>query len=149
MSERSDKCLPRTTTLGIQLVLIATQFCQQKTSKKSVFLCQVFFKPDAENNCRNNRWHAHDPKDVLIVSRGQSSVTIHVLNVVSCEGDVLSPHFSRKDRQTNRQIDHWRSSSCSTKCYAIAYSWNVWRKTLHFPIRWCVGGAPALAIRSV
>ena len=56
---------------------------------------------DQKNNTQNNRWLAHSPKDTPCVMQTKSSQTVMVFGCVSCEGDVMPPHFIREGFRLN------------------------------------------------
>lgn len=60
------------------------------------FSDEKIFTVDAKVNRRNDRWLAHDPEDVPVVARTKFPASVHVLSVVSSEGDVMPPHFFKK-----------------------------------------------------
>ena len=49
----------------------------------------------------NNRWLAHSPKDTPHVMQTKFSQTVMVLGCVSCEGDVMPPHFFKQGFRLN------------------------------------------------
>lgn len=55
-------------------------------------------------NRRNNRWLAYDPDDVPVVARTKFPTNVHVLSVVSSEGNVMSPHFFKKGEPITNEI---------------------------------------------
>jgi hypothetical protein len=60
------------------------------------FFYEKIFTVDAKINSRNDRWLAQDPKDVPVVSRTKFPARIHVLGVVSSEGDVTPPNVLKR-----------------------------------------------------
>lgn len=48
---------------------------------------------DAKVNRRNDRWLTHNLKDVPVVGKTKFPGNIHVLSVVSSEGDVMPLNF--------------------------------------------------------
>ena len=57
------------------------------------FSDEMIFTVDAKVNRRNDRWIAKDPDEVLVVGRTKFPASLHVLLVISSEGDVMPPHF--------------------------------------------------------
>jgi len=68
------------------------------------FSDEKIFTVDAKINRRNDRWLAHDPEDVPIVSRTKFPANVHVLSVVSSEGDVMPPHFFNKGENVTKEV---------------------------------------------
>jgi len=55
-------------------------------------------------NRRNDRWLAHNPKDVPIIARTKCPVNVHVLGVVSSEGDVMPLHFFKNKETVTKEV---------------------------------------------
>ncbi|CAK9829643.1 Transposable element Tcb1 transposase [Anthophora retusa] len=68
------------------------------------FSDEKIFTVDAKINRRNDRWLAHDPEDIPIVSRTKFPANVHVLSVVSSEGDVMPPHFFNKGENVTKEV---------------------------------------------
>ena len=68
------------------------------------FSDEKIFVADAPFNRRNDRWLAQDPADVPIVMTTKHPASVHVLLVVSSEGDVMWPHFFAKGKTINSQV---------------------------------------------
>lgn len=68
------------------------------------FSDEKMFTVDAKPNSQNDRWLAHDPDEVPIVSRTKFPASVHVLGVVSSEGDVMPPHFFAKGETVNKNV---------------------------------------------
>jgi hypothetical protein len=89
--------------------LTGADCCCPTSSTKRPFFLRFFsdekiFTVDAKINSRNDSWLAQDPKDVPIVSRTKFPASIHVLGVVSSEGDVMPPHFFEKGEIVNKNV---------------------------------------------
>ncbi|CAK9808822.1 hypothetical protein ANTQUA_LOCUS5758 [Anthophora quadrimaculata] len=65
---------------------------------------EKIFTVDAKINRRNDRWLANDPEDIPIVSRTKFPAHVHVLSVVSSEGDVMPPHFFNKGENVTKEV---------------------------------------------
>ena len=59
-------------------------------------LCQ-----DQKHNTENNRWLAYSPKHTHRVKQSKFSKTLMVFGCVSCEDDVMPPHFFREGLRLN------------------------------------------------
>jgi len=59
---------------------------------------------DAKINRRNDRWLTHDPEDVPIIARTKCPANVHVLGVVSSEGDVMPPHFFKNKETVIKEV---------------------------------------------
>lgn len=68
------------------------------------FSDEKIFTVDAKINRRNDRWLARDPEDVPVVSRTKFPANVHVLGVVSSEGDVMPPHFFQKGENVTKEV---------------------------------------------
>lgn len=66
------------------------------------FSDEKIFTVDAKINRRNDRWLAHDPENV--VSKIKFPANVHVLGVVSSEGDVMPPHFFKKGETVTKEV---------------------------------------------
>ncbi|KYM94327.1 hypothetical protein ALC62_15046, partial [Cyphomyrmex costatus] len=81
------------------------------------FSNENIFTVDAKINRRNDRWLAYYPEDVPVVARTKFAVNVHVLGVVSSEGDVMPPHFFKKGEtkevyiHTSHLIQNWLSNN--------------------------------------
>jgi len=58
---------------------------------------------DAKINRRNDRWLAH-PEDVPIIARTKGPAIVHVLVVVSSEGDVMPQHYFKNKETVTKEI---------------------------------------------
>ena len=52
------------------------------------------FCQDQKHKTQNNRWLAYSPRHTPCVMQTKFSKTVMVFGCVSCEGDVMHPHFS-------------------------------------------------------
>lgn len=68
------------------------------------FSDEKIFTVDAKTNRRNDRFLAQDPEDVPIVCRTKYPASVHVLLVVSSEGDVMPPHFFDKGQMVTKEV---------------------------------------------
>jgi len=59
---------------------------------------------NAKINWRNDRWLAHDPEDVPIIARTTCPTNVHVLGVVSSEGDVMPPNFFKNKKTVIKEV---------------------------------------------
>ena len=59
------------------------------------------FCQDQRHNMLNNRWLDYSPKDTPRVIQTNFSHTVMVFGCVSCEGDVMPPHFVREGIRLN------------------------------------------------
>ncbi|KMQ88024.1 transposable element tcb1 transposase [Lasius niger] len=55
-------------------------------------------------NRRNDRWLAYDLEDVPVVARTKFPASVHILSVVSSEGDVMPPHFLNKGETVTKEV---------------------------------------------
>ncbi|XP_011707025.1 PREDICTED: uncharacterized protein LOC105462195 [Wasmannia auropunctata] len=67
------------------------------------FSDEKIFTVDAKINQRNDHWLAHNPEDVPI-ARTKFPANVHVLGVVSSEGDVMSPYFFNKGENVTKEV---------------------------------------------
>jgi inhibitor of nuclear factor kappa-B kinase subunit alpha len=68
------------------------------------FSDEKMFCVDAKVNRRNDRWIAMDPEDVPIIGRTKFPASVHVLCVVSSDGDIMAPHFFQKGQTVNKEV---------------------------------------------
>ncbi|EFN62830.1 hypothetical protein EAG_00300, partial [Camponotus floridanus] len=68
------------------------------------FSDEKIFTVDAKINRRNDRWLAHDPEDVPVIARTKCPANVHVLGVVSSEGDVMPPHFFKNKETVTKEV---------------------------------------------
>ena len=68
---------------------------------------------DQKHNTQNNRWLAHSPKDTSRVMKTKFSQTVMVFGCVSCEGDVMPPHFFQKGSQVELRCLRIVANHCS------------------------------------
>ncbi|XP_076626017.1 uncharacterized protein LOC143344146 [Colletes latitarsis] len=68
------------------------------------FSDEKIFTVDAKVNRRNDRWLAHNPEDVPVVGKTKFPASVHVLSVVSNEGDVMPPHFFQKGERVTKEV---------------------------------------------
>ena len=59
------------------------------------------FCQDLKPNTQNNRWLAYSPKDTPHLVQTIFSKTVMVFGCVSCEGDVMPPHFFTEGLRLN------------------------------------------------
>ena len=59
------------------------------------------FCQDHNCNTQNNRWLSYSPKNTPGVMQTKFSQTVMVFGCVSCEGDVMPPHFFREGHRLN------------------------------------------------
>ncbi|CAK9808590.1 Transposable element Tcb1 transposase [Anthophora quadrimaculata] len=68
------------------------------------FSDEKIFTVDAKVNRRNDRWLAHNLEDVPVVGKTKFPASVHVLSVVSSEGDVMPPHFFQKGERITKEV---------------------------------------------
>lgn len=68
------------------------------------FSDEKIFTVDAKVNRRNDRWLAHNPEDVPVVGKTKFPASVHVLSVVSSEGDVMPPYFFKKGQMVTKEV---------------------------------------------
>ncbi|XP_019886946.2 uncharacterized protein LOC109610920 [Ooceraea biroi] len=68
------------------------------------FSDEKIFTVDAKVNRRNDRWLAHNPEDIPVVGKTKFPANIHVLSVVSSEGDIMPPHFFQKRETVTKEV---------------------------------------------
>ena len=66
-----------------------------------IFSDEKDFCQEQKRNTQNNRWLPHSPNDTPRVMQTKSSQTVMVFGCVSCEGDVMPPHFFREGHRFN------------------------------------------------
>lgn len=71
------------------------------------FSDEKMFSVEQTVNHQNDRWLAREPASIPIVERDKYPAHVHVLGVVSSEGDVMPPHFF-EDRETVNQFVYHR-----------------------------------------
>ena len=59
------------------------------------------FCQDQKYNMQNNRWLAYSQKDTPRVMQTKFVQTVMAFGCVSCEGDVMPPHFFREGLRLN------------------------------------------------
>ncbi|CAK9827593.1 Transposable element Tcb1 transposase [Anthophora retusa] len=84
--------------------LILCSLKNEAAGRLRFFSDEKIFTVDAKVNRRNDRWLAHDPADVPVVARTKFPASVHVLSVVSSEGDVMPPHFFKKGETINKEV---------------------------------------------
>lgn len=78
--------------------LLLSSLKHEASGRLRFFSDEKIFTVDASFNRRNDRWLAQDPADVPIVMTTNHPASVHVLLVVSSEGDVMPPHFLPRGR---------------------------------------------------
>ncbi|XP_011863807.1 PREDICTED: uncharacterized protein LOC105559817 [Vollenhovia emeryi] len=68
------------------------------------FSDEKIFTMDTKVNRRIDRWLAHNSEDVPVVGKTKFPANIHVLSVVSSEGDVMPPHFFQKGETITKEV---------------------------------------------
>jgi len=84
--------------------LLLSSLKNEAAGRVRFFSDEKIFTVDAKVNRRNDRWLAHDPEDVPIVARTKFPASVHVLGVVSSEGDVMPPHFFEKGQTVTKEV---------------------------------------------
>ena len=62
------------------------------------------FTVDAKIKRKNNRWLAEDPGEVPVIGKSKCPASVHILGVVSSEGDVMPPHFFDQGQRVNKEV---------------------------------------------
>lgn len=68
------------------------------------FSDEKIFTVEEYLNRHNDRWLARDPDEVPVVPRVKFPANVHVLGVVSSEGDVMPPHFFKKGETVTKEV---------------------------------------------
>lgn len=68
------------------------------------FSDEKIFTVDAKFNRQNHRCHVHDKENCCIVRKTKFPANVHVLSVVSSEGDKMPPHFFAKGETVNQTV---------------------------------------------
>jgi len=68
------------------------------------FSDEKIFSVGAKINRKNDRWFAYNPEDAPIVAKTKFPVNVHVLGVVSSEGDVMSPYFFKEGETVTKEV---------------------------------------------
>ena len=84
--------------------LILTSLRHETAGHLRFFSDEKIFTVDQKHNPKNDRWLAKDPADVPIVHRTKHSANVHVLSVVSNEGDAMPPHFFDKHETVTKEV---------------------------------------------
>lgn len=84
--------------------LLLSTLKHEASGRLRFFSDEKIFTVDASFNRRNDRWLAQDPEDVPIVMTTKHPASLHVLLVVSSEGDVMPPHFFDKGQTITSQV---------------------------------------------
>lgn len=84
--------------------LLLSSLKNEAAGRIRFFSDEKIFTVDAKVNRRNDRWLAYDPEEVPIVARTKSPANVHVLCVVSSEGDVMPPHFFEKGQNVTKEV---------------------------------------------
>ena len=98
------------------------------------FSDEKIFTVDAKVNLRNDRLLAHNPEDVPVVGKTKFPASVHVLSVVSSEGDVMPPHFFQKDSRKSHKGGLFGGPEDSDK--AVDGDYGFW-KVVFISTRWC------------
>ena len=74
--------------------LLIASLKHRDASRIRFFSDEKIFCVDAKINRQNDRWICKDPADVPVIGATRfQPVGVHVLEVISSEGDVMPPHF--------------------------------------------------------
>lgn len=84
--------------------LLLTSLKHAASGRIRFFSDEKIFTIDAKVNRRNDRWIARDPEDVPVVGRTKFPASLHVLLVISSEGDVMPPHFFEKGQTITKEV---------------------------------------------
>ena len=68
------------------------------------FSDEKMFVVDPKINRKNDRWLAEDPEEVPVIGKSKCPASVHVLGVVSSEGDVMPPHFFDQGQRVTREV---------------------------------------------
>jgi len=67
------------------------------------FSDEKIFTVDTKINWRNVRWLAYNLEDIPVVAKMKFPANVHMLDVVSSEGDVM-PHFFKKKKTVTKEV---------------------------------------------
>ncbi|CAK9807113.1 Transposable element Tcb1 transposase [Anthophora quadrimaculata] len=84
--------------------LILCSLKHEAAGRIRFFSDEKIFTVDAKVNRRNDRWLAHNLEDVPVVGKTKFPASVHVLSVVSSEGDVMPPHFFQKGERITKEV---------------------------------------------
>ena len=84
--------------------LLLCSLKNEAAGRLKFFSDEKIFTVDAKVNRRNDRWLAHDSEDVPVVARTKFPASVHVLGVVSSDGDIMPPHFFKKDENITKEV---------------------------------------------
>ncbi|XP_011135173.1 uncharacterized protein LOC105180667 [Harpegnathos saltator] len=90
-----------------RLAICSLLVCSLKNEAASCFKFfsdEKIFIMDAKMNQKSSYWLAHDPEDISVVAKTKFPAIVHVLSVVSSEGDVMPPHFFQKGETVTKKI---------------------------------------------
>jgi AraC-like DNA-binding protein len=84
--------------------LLLSSLKNEAAGRLRFFSDEKYFTTDPKINRRNDRWLAHDPQDVPVIGTTKFPASLHVLSVVSSEGDVMPPHFFQKGETVTKEV---------------------------------------------
>lgn len=84
--------------------LLLSSLKHEASGRIKFFSDEKIFTIDAKVNRKNDRWLAHDPSDVPVVGRTKFPASVHVLSVVSSEGDIMPPYFFLKGQKITKEV---------------------------------------------
>lgn len=84
--------------------LLLNWIIHEGAGKIKFFSDEKIFSVERSVNRQNDRWLTRDPEDVPIVGRKKYPQHVHVLGVVSSEGDVMPPHFFEPGQKINASV---------------------------------------------
>ena len=84
--------------------LLLCSLKHEAASRIRFFSDEKIFTVDAKVNLRNDRLLAHNPEDVPVVGKTKFPASVHVLSVVSSEGDVMPPHFFQNGERVTKEV---------------------------------------------
>ena len=84
--------------------LLLNSLKHEAAGRLRFFSDEKIFTIEAKINRQNDRWLARDPADVPIMGRSKFPASVHVLSVVSSEGDVMQPHFFQKGETVTKEV---------------------------------------------
>ena len=84
--------------------LLISSLKHEASGRLRFFSDEKIFTVDAKINKRNDRWIAQNPEDVPTIGHFKHPASVHVLLVVSSEGDVMPPHFFKKSQTISKEV---------------------------------------------
>ena len=83
--------------------LLITSLKNRAAGRISFFYDEIFCV-DTKLNCKNDRWLCKDPDDVPVIDTTNFQAGVHVLEVISSEGDIMPSHFFGKGQNMTAAV---------------------------------------------